>query len=89
ADHGSASRIDWREQDPADVDPALVLERTGTLFATLTPDHPDVYPDNPSPIDLFRTLFDTYFDTDYGRAVPPDPGGQIPPVDASALEDYP
>ena len=48
---------------------------------------PDVYPDDASPIDLFRVLFDAYFGTDYGRPVPPDPGGQIPPVDASVLDE--
>ena len=73
--------------EPKDADPALLLERTGILFATLTPGHEDVYPDDASPIDLFRALFDAYFDTDYGRAVPPEPGGQIPPVDASVLDD--
>ena len=86
-DHGSASRVDWTEAEPTEVDPAFLLERTATLFATLTPDHPDVYPEDPSPIDLFRVLFDSYFQTDYGRAVPPDPGGQIPPVDASVLDE--
>ncbi len=69
------------------MDPALLLERTGILFATLTPGREEVYPDDPSPIDLFRGLFDAYFGTDHGRAVPPDPGGQIPPVDASVLDD--
>ncbi|MDX6592763.1 MAG: hypothetical protein QOJ13_1959, partial [Gaiellales bacterium] len=87
ADHGSASRVDWVEADPREVDPKLVLERTATLFATLTPGHDDVYPDDPSPVDLFRSLFDAYFGTDYGRAVPPENGGQIPPVDASVLDD--
>jgi hypothetical protein len=87
ADHGSASRVDWTDAEPTEVDPALVLERTGTLLATLTPEHPDAYPDDASPIDLFRVLFDAYFETDYGRPVPPDPGGQIPPVDASVLDD--
>jgi hypothetical protein len=87
ADHGSASRVDWVQADPTEVDPAGVLERTGTLFATLTPDHPDIYPDDPSPTDLFRVLFDAYFQTDYGRAVPPEHGGHIPPVDASVLDD--
>ena len=86
-DHGSASRVDWTEAEPTEVDPAFLLERTGTLFATLTPDRPNVYPDDASPIDLFRALFDAYFQTDYGRAVPPDPGGQIPPVDASVLDE--
>jgi hypothetical protein len=87
ADHGSASRVDWVEADPTEVEPAFILERTGTLFATLTPGHPDIYPDDPSPIDLFRVLFDAYFGTDYGRAVPPEHGGHIPPLDASVLDD--
>ncbi len=85
ADHGSASRMDWVEADPREVDPELVLERTGILFAALTPGEEDVYPDDPSPIDLFRLLFDAYLGTDYGRAVPPG-GGEIPPVDASVLD---
>jgi hypothetical protein len=87
ADHGSASRIDWTDTEPEDADPALLLERTGILFATLTPGMEGVYPEDPSPVDLFRLLFDAYFATDFGRAVPPDPGGQIPPVDASVLDD--
>jgi len=87
ADHGSASRIDWVDVEPREADPALLLERTGILVATLTPGREDIYPDDASPVDLFRLLFDAYFATDYGRAVPPDPGGQIPPVDASALDD--
>ena len=87
ADHGSASRIDWVDVEPKDADPALLLERTGILFATLTPGQQDVYPDDASPIDLFRLLFDAYFGTDNGRAVAPDPGGQVPPIDASVLDD--
>jgi hypothetical protein len=86
ADHGSASRTDWNATDPATVDRTILLERTGTLFAALTPGHPDVYPDDVSPVDLFRLLFDAYFGTDYGRAVPPEDGGQIPPVDASVFD---
>lgn len=85
ADHGSASRIDWVVTDPQTADPRLLLERTGILFATLTPGQEDVYPDDASPIDLFRLLFDAYFGTDHGRAVPPDSGGHVPPVDASVL----
>ena len=87
ADHGSSSRIDWVDTEPREADPALLLERTAILFATLTPGHEGVYPDDASPIDLFRLLFDAYFGTDHGRAVAPDPGGQIPPVDASVLDD--
>lgn len=87
ADHGSASRTDWNATSPVTADPAIVLERTGTLFAALTPGREDVYPEEVSPVDLFRLLFDAYFDTDLGRAIPPEGGGQIPPVDAAVLEE--
>jgi len=86
ADHGSASRADWNETDPGEVDPSILLERTGILFAALTPGRDDVYPDDASPVDLFRLLFDAYLGTDYGRAVPPEGGGQVAPVDASVFE---
>jgi hypothetical protein len=86
ADHGSSSRIDWVDTEPRDADPALLLERTGILFATLTPGQEEVYPDDASPIDLFRLLFDAYFGTDNGRAIPPG-GGEIPPIDPSVLDD--
>jgi len=85
ADHGSASSVDWNVTDPEEADPARLLERTGNLFAALTPGHDDVYPDDVSPVDLFRLLFDAYLGTEYGRATPPDGGGQVAPVDASVL----
>ena len=81
ADHGSASVVDWNETQPADADPARLLERTGNLFAALTPEREGVFPDDISPVDLFRLLYDAYFGTDYGRATPPEDGGQVPPVD--------
>ena len=87
ADHGSASVVDWNKTDPAEADPARLLERTGILFAALTPDREDVFPDDISPVDMFRLLFDAYVGTDYGRATPPDNGGHVPPVDASVLND--
>jgi hypothetical protein len=86
ADHGSASAVDWNATQPADADPARLLERTGTLFAALTPEREDVFPDDVSPVDIFRLLFDAYYGTDYGRATPPEDGGQVPPVDASVFE---
>ncbi|HEX5013401.1 MAG TPA: hypothetical protein VFV72_04505 [Candidatus Limnocylindrales bacterium] len=85
ADHGSASDVDWNVTQPDDADPARLLERTGTLFASLTPNQSDVFPDDISPVDLFRLLFDAYLGTDYGRATPPEGGGQVAPVDASVL----
>lgn len=87
ADHGSASAVDWNATQPGDADPARLLERTGTLFAALTPDRADVFPDDISPADILRLLFDAYLGTEYGRAIPPPDGGQIPPVDASVLEE--
>jgi hypothetical protein len=85
ADHGSASVIDWNAADPSEVDPARLMERTGAFFAALTPDREDVFPDDISPVDIFRLLFDAYWGTDFGRAVPPPGGGQIAPLDASVL----
>jgi hypothetical protein len=87
ADHGSASRTDWNATDPATVDPTILLERTGTLFAALTPGRTGVYPDDISPTDMLRLLFDAYFETDYGRATPPINGGHIEPVDRSVLDE--
>jgi hypothetical protein len=77
--------VDWRAVQPLDADPAVLLERTGTLFAALTPDRVDVFPEDVSPVDIFRFLFDAYFDTGLGAATPPPGGGQIAPVDPSVL----
>jgi len=85
ADHGSASAVDWNAADPHKVDPARLLERTGTLFAALTPGKANVFPNDISPVDIFRLLYDAYLGMNYGRAVPPADGGQVPPVDASVL----
>ena len=86
ADHGSASVVDWNVTDPDEADPARLLERTGILFAALTPDREGVFPDDISPVDLFRLLFDSYLGADHDRAVPPPEGGHVEPVDASVLE---
>ena len=61
SDHGSASVVDWNQTDPAEADPARLLERTGNFFAAITPGREDVFPDDISPVDLFRLLFDAYF----------------------------
>ncbi len=86
ADHGSASAVDWNTADPNEVDPARLLERTGTLVAARTPDMEGFLPEDISPADLLRLVFDEYWGTDYGRATPPAGGGQVPPVDASVLD---
>lgn len=86
ADHGSASVVNWNETDPGEADPARLLERTGILFAALTPDREGVFPEDVSPVDVFRLLFDGYFGTHHGRATPPAQGGHVAPVDAAVLE---
>lgn len=86
ADHGSASRVDWLVTQPEEADPAHLLERTGTFFAALTPGRGGVFPEDISPASVFRHLFDAYAGTSLGPAVPPEGGGQVPPVDASVLE---
>jgi hypothetical protein len=86
ADHGSASRVDWVRTQPNEADPADLLERTGTLFASLTPGRDSVFPDDITPVNIFRYLFDSYFGTSLGPADPPEGGGQIPAVDAGVLE---
>ena len=86
SDHGSASVVDWNRTHTADADPARVLERTGNFFAAITPGREDVFPDDISPVDIFRLLYDAYFGTDYGRATPPEDGGQVAPVDASVFD---
>jgi hypothetical protein len=85
ADHGSASVVDWNVTQPEEADPARLLERTGILFAALTPERDGVYPEDVSPVDLFRLLFDAYFGSSQGRAEPPAGGGHVAPVDASVL----
>jgi hypothetical protein len=87
SDHGSASRVNWATTRPADADPKRLAERTGSFLAALTPGKTDVFPDDPSPASIFRYLFDSYFGTSYGRAVPPPNGGQVPPVDPSVLQN--
>jgi hypothetical protein len=89
SDHGSASVVDWNQTDPSNADPARLLERTGNFFAAITPGRENVFPDDISPVDIFRLLYDTYFGTHFGRATPPEGGGNVPPVDASVLDQGP
>lgn len=85
SDHGSASAVDWNATQPDEADPARLLERTGNFFAALTPGRTDVFPNDISPVDIFRLLYDAYLGTNYRRAVPPVDGGHVPPIDASVL----
>ena len=87
SDHGSASAVNWVATQPVDADPKRLAERTGSFLAALTPGKTGVFPDDPSPASLFRYVFDAYFGTSYGRAVPPPAGGQIDPIDPSVLTD--
>ena len=66
ADHGSASRVDWVVTSPTEADPEFLRERTSTLFASLTPGRTDVFPDDITPMNIFRLLADAYLGTDYG-----------------------
>lgn len=87
ADHGSATRVDWNVTQPADADPGHLLERTGILFAAHTPGRSDVFPDDISPVNLFRHLFDAYLGTEYGPAQVPADGGHVHPIDRSVLDE--
>lgn len=85
SDHGSASAVDWNATQPNQADPARLAERTGNFFAALTPSRTDIFPNDISPVDIFRLLYDAYLGTNYGRAVPPEDGGQVAPIDPSVL----
>jgi len=41
------------------------LDWYGNLFATYTPGHDDLFPEDATPINLFPTLLNAYLDTDY------------------------
>ena len=73
ADHGSASEVDWVVTTPDEAAPSALRERTGILFAALTPGHTNLYPDDISPMNIFRLLADAYLGTDFGMA--PGSGG--------------
>ena len=85
SDHGSASSTDWRATSWRTADPAAVLERTGTLFAALTPGHSNVFPKDVEIVHVLPLLFNAYFGTEFQLAVPPARGIQIPKVDADVL----
>jgi hypothetical protein len=70
ADHGSASHVDWVVTTPDEAEPSALRERTSTLFAALTPGRTDVFPNDISPVNIFRFLADAYLGTDLGRATP-------------------
>lgn len=89
SDHGSASRVDWVRTSPDEASPEDLLERTGTLFAARTPGKDTVFPDDVTPVNVFRHVLDAYFNTDLGVADQPIGGGQIPPVDAAELDGWP
>lgn len=59
SDHGSESDLDWDDPHRTDHD-----ERFSTLFAARTPGLKCLFGDAPTPVNLFPTLFNAYFDTD-------------------------
>jgi hypothetical protein len=67
-DHGSASSVDWNDTLPEEADPADLQERTATLFAALTPNRNEVFPEDVQPAGIFRLLSDAYLGTDLGRS---------------------
>lgn len=77
SDHGSASDVDWAVTQIHDASPQDLHERLSSFFAAYTPGKSGVFPDDISPVNVFRDLFDAYFGTHLGEAVPPVGGGQI------------
>jgi hypothetical protein len=68
SDHGPRSR----RLDPEHPEPELVREQYGTLFAALTPGHPNIYPPDTTPAEIMGRLMHAYFGTPYE-----DPGTGI------------
>jgi hypothetical protein len=58
SDHGSESHLDWADSSKSDLQ-----ERFSNFFAARTPTKPSTFPVDVTPINLFPTLFNTYFDT--------------------------
>lgn len=61
ADHGTASRpSDWKNNNSA-----LIYERMKPLVATYLPYKNDFIPDYITPVNIFRLVFNNYFNTKY------------------------
>jgi hypothetical protein len=90
SDHGSESRLNWDNALLSDLD-----ERFANLFAAATPGAPDLYGDDPTPVNLFPLLLNEYL----GADVPLAPDGLFvspvqdrldltpAPRDAAVVED--
>lgn len=62
SDHGPGSRLDWRSVPDTDV-----RERFGILFAAFLPGVESLsLPQDASPVNTFRMVFDLYFGSDLG-----------------------
>lgn len=84
SDHGSGIGMDPDQPDGGDL-----FGRTANLFVARTPGRKGVFPDDVTPVDVFRLLLDEYLGTDFGR-VPPLPGGlHIEPSELSGLSGLP
>jgi len=59
ADHGPDAHVDW-----SNLTPTNSHERFAAFFAARTPGHATLFGDAPTPVNLFRTLFNTYLGTD-------------------------
>lgn len=61
ADHGTASMpTDWKNNNPA-----LIYERMRPFVATFLPGENDFIPDSITPVNIFRLIFNNYFNTKY------------------------
>lgn len=84
SDHGSGIGMDPDQPDGGDL-----FGRTANLFVARTPGRDGVFPDDVTPVDVFRLLLDEYLGTSFGR-VPPLPGGlHVEPAELSGLSGFP
>jgi hypothetical protein len=60
SDHGSGTEFDYGDMLNSDI-----TSRAGTLFAALTPGHPQLFGESTTPVNLFPQLFNAYLGTDY------------------------
>ena len=59
SDHGPEELLDWREPD----EPGL-RDRFANLFLARTPDHPNLFPDDVTLVNVLPILFNAYLGTD-------------------------
>jgi hypothetical protein len=65
SDHGSESHLDWGDAAKSDL-----AERFSNLLAARTPSRPGLLAADVTPVNIFATLFNSYFDTDLPLLTP-------------------